>query len=330
MVTGNRKGKMNLKVIAGGAKSKLEDEVDALFKLPLAEFIGARQALAARVKKEGRGAEADLVKALVKPSISAWVVNQLYWRHREPFERLIAAGERFRDVQKTGKVGDMREALDTRRDVLSHLSDLAAALLSDADHNPTLDMTRRIATTLEAISAYPVLPDGLVPGRFTKDIDPPGFDSLAAFLPSAGAAKRPESAARALVPPKVSPANKPGSAVKAEQKSKATRLEQLRQEKLAAAKASLQAAKNSLAEARARAKNLEAAQKKADAEAKQAENHKREAEERFRQATSASDNATRRARNLTAELAQATRSMEYAARTVETASNELESLFRAK
>ena len=34
--------------------SKLEDEIDALFTLPLAEFTGARNTLAARLKKEGR------------------------------------------------------------------------------------------------------------------------------------------------------------------------------------------------------------------------------------------------------------------------------------
>ena len=77
-------------------KVKLEDEFAALFKLPLTEFTVARNALAARLKKAGRGEGSERVKALVKPSISAWAVNQLYWRHRDAFERLIAAGERFR------------------------------------------------------------------------------------------------------------------------------------------------------------------------------------------------------------------------------------------
>ena len=34
---------------------ELEADVDALFRLPLAEFTGARNALAARLKKNGRG-----------------------------------------------------------------------------------------------------------------------------------------------------------------------------------------------------------------------------------------------------------------------------------
>src|SRR5216683_690613 len=126
-------------------KGKLEDDVDALFRLPLAEFTGARNTLAARLKKAGRdneAGEADLVKALVKPSISAWTVNQLYWKHREAFDRLIASGEHFHKAQSSrlaGKLADMRTALDTRREALTQLSDLATSLLRDAGHNPSLD-----------------------------------------------------------------------------------------------------------------------------------------------------------------------------------------------
>ncbi len=50
------------------SKGKLEDDVDALFRLPLTEFISARKTLAARLKKEGHGDQANRVKALVKPN----------------------------------------------------------------------------------------------------------------------------------------------------------------------------------------------------------------------------------------------------------------------
>jgi hypothetical protein len=135
------------------ATTDLEADVDALFRLPLAEFTDARNALAARLKKSGRGDDAARVKALVKPSISAWAVNHLYWNHREPFDELIASGERFHKAQTSGKVAVMREALDARRESLTHLTDLATSLLRDAGHNPAPDTIRRITTTLEGISA---------------------------------------------------------------------------------------------------------------------------------------------------------------------------------
>ena len=311
-------------------KSNLDGDVDALFRLPLAEFIGARKSLAARLKKDARANEAERVQLLAKPSISAWTVNQLYWKHREAFDRLVASGNRFRQVQRSGKVAGMREALDARRESLAHLSDLATTLLRDAGHNPSLDTIRRITTTLEGISAYASLPDGLTPGRLTKDVDPPGFESLASFMPGAGTTQRTEEP---RTHPSKGPSKKPGSAAtKTQQKAsladERSRLKEMRQARIAAAKVSLQEAKKSLVDARAKAQSLDVAQKKADAEAKEAEKQKREAGERLKKATAASEDATERARSVAVEAKMANKVLEEARRTVESATKQLESLFR--
>src|SRR5262245_19752565 len=111
----------------GTHRDQLDDDLDALFMLPLAEFTAARNGLASQLKKSGRSNEADFVKTLAKPSISAWAVNQLYWQHRNAFARLLESGERFRQAQSSSgarKVTDMRTALDARRKSLSELSDL--------------------------------------------------------------------------------------------------------------------------------------------------------------------------------------------------------------
>ena len=318
--TGNRESSRS------ETKGRFDDDVDALFRLPLSEFIGARKTLAAQLKKDGRTNEAERVKLLAKPSISAWTVNQLYWEHREEFDRLIAAGNRFRKAQTGGKVADMREALDARREALLRLSDLATEVLQDAGHNPSLDTLRRITTTLEAVSAYAVLPDGLSAGRLIKDVDPPGFESLASFIPSAGTMRSQESV-------RASPSKQSGSgAAKTEQKAtradQVSRLEETRQTRIAAAKISLQNAKKSLVDARARAQSLEAGQKKVDSAAKDAEKHRREAEDRFKKASAASEDAAQRARSVKVELEEATKALEDAKRTVEKATRELESLFR--
>ena len=312
------------------SKGKLEDDVDALFRLPLTEFISARKTLAARLKQGGHSNEADRVKALVKPSISAWAVNQLYWQHREAFDRLIATGQRFRQAQSSrlaGKVADMRGQLDARREALSELSLLATALLRDAGHNPTPDTIRRITTTLEAMSAYASLPDALQPGRLTHDVDPPGFESLVSFVPGAAMPERKEKPVTVThsrksvsvatnARPKAAPAGDVG------------KIEETRQVRIAAAKASLQDAKRVLIKARARAQSAEAAQKKANEDAKEREKHRREAEERFEKAKAAREDAARRALSAAAEVEEASKAVEDAERTVEKASKELESLFR--
>jgi len=308
----------------------LEDDVDALYRLPLTEFTAARNTLAGRLKQSGRGNEADFVKALVKPSISAWAVNQLYWKHREAFDRLIATGERFRQAQTSRvarKVADMRGALDARRDALSHFSDLATAMLRDAGHNPTPDTIRRVTATLEAVSVYASIPDAPRPGRLTHDVDPPGFESLASLIPGAGMTEHTKEPAR------VTQSRESGRAAtstrrKAESAAGVRQLEKTRLARIAAAKVSLQEAKGLLIEARARSQNLEAAQKKAYAEAKDAEKHKRETEERFEKARAASEEAAQHAQSVAAELEQAAKAVEDAKRTVEKTSKDLEKLFR--
>src|ERR1041385_5963127 len=84
--------------------AKLDEDIDDLFKAPLTEFIAARKALAGRFQKNGFASEAEEVKALAKPSISVWTVNQLYWKHRGEFDELIATGQRFRKAQTSGKM----------------------------------------------------------------------------------------------------------------------------------------------------------------------------------------------------------------------------------
>src|SRR5215213_7625557 len=277
-------------------KSKLEDDIDALYRVPLSEFTGARNTLAAQLKQQGRRNDADRVKLLAKPSISAWAVNQLYWDHREAFDRLMATGKRMRPAKTlrlAGKVAGMRDSLDARREALSHLSELAEELLRDAGSNPSPDTLRRITTTLEALSASALLPDGPAPGRLTSDLDPPSFESLASLMSGTSATEDTDEPA-AIVPSRKSTTT-----------TDVRRLQEARRARIADAKVSLQDAKRSLSDARARAQSLESEQKKANAESKEAEKHRREAEELLQMATAASEDAARNAETVAVEVEEA-------------------------
>ena len=301
-----------------------EEDIDALFTLPLSEFTGARNALAARLKKAGQADEANQVKALAKPSISAWAVNQLYWRHREIVDQLMSTGQRFRKAQTASKVADIHEALDARREALAQLSDLTTTLLRDAGHNPSPETVHRITTTLEALSVYSSLPGGPRAGRLTQDVDPPGFDSLASLMSGAGMPKL------ILVPPKAPASTKSAAAARVQPKKVSTgeqrRLEEARQKRIAAAKGSLQDARRSLSAAQAREQRAVTAQKKANTEAKATEKQKREAEQRLEKARSASEFAKRRAAYAAAEVDESAKVLENAKRAVEKASGELKIL----
>src|SRR5262245_9942340 len=307
------------------AKNSETNEIDALFKVPLAEFTGARNTLAARLKQSGRGNDATLVKALSKPSVSAWTVNQLYWNHREAFERLIAAGQRVQKIQMSGisgKVADMRASMDQRHEALLELTDLASSLLHEAGHNPTQDMLRRVTTTLEALSSSISLSDGPTPGRLTQDVDPPGFESLTSLMAGVPSTKPKKDLTRTAEPQKTP---QKAAAVNAQ---KAQQVEEDRRVRIAVAKASLHEAKKSLSEARVRSQQLEAAQKKAKSDAKEADSDRREAEARLKRANAVAKEAEERARKITDDAREAAKEVDEGNRAVARATKELESLFR--
>lgn len=304
---------------------KLNDEVDELYQLPLSEFTGARNALAAQLKQNGRANDASLVKALQKPPISAWAVNQLYWNYRDDFDELLAAAKRVHKASLAGKAADLRSSLEARREALAHLSDLASSLLSEAGHNPSPDTIRRITTTLEAVSAQAPSADGPTIGRLSQDVDPPGFESLAAFMTGGSSMKGLVASSRVTASPKPGANATDAKAVAARE---ARQLEQTRQMRIAAAKLALQTAKKSLAEARTREQNLETSQKKVVAEVKEAEKRKREAEDRFKKASAAYEEVARRARTAGDEASEAAKVVEDAKRSVDKATKELESIFR--
>ena len=176
------------------------DEVDVLFRLPLAEFTAARNALSGRLKKAGDTDEAERVRALSKPSLSAWVVNQLYWRHDTLFCRLMTASHQLRVVQTetlAGSAADLRTPLEARNAVIAELTKAATAILRGSGFPAAAGTMRRVIATLEALAAYGRQPGAPVAGRLTSDVDPPGFAALAALMPSADDSTR---AASRIIP----------------------------------------------------------------------------------------------------------------------------------
>jgi hypothetical protein len=303
-----------LKSGRSGKVKGVQDDIDALFQLPLTEFTAARNALAARLKKAGDPEAAERVKALAKPSIPAWAVNQLYLKHRIVFDRLLDAGEKFRKAQTAqlaGKSADIRGPLESRRAALSELTTRAAKLLAEAGSAAAPDTMRRVTTTLEALSTYAGLPGTPEPGRLTDDVQPPGFEALAALVP------RVDPAGRSTGPTRIIPfeQKRPHKATRkpaSPQDEKAREAE--RREQLAVAKAAVQDAERALRDARKAAQRAEEELKKAAAKSKEADAGKQRAEQQLERATADADDARRNARAVAAKAEEAAQEVEDAER----------------
>ena len=308
----------------------MEDELDALFKLPLGEFTPARNALAARLKKAGQQAIADAAKAVPKPSVAAWVVNQLYWRHRGRFDRLIEAADRFRQVQsaqqKRNSAG-VREELEARREAQAALVRIAADVLRDGGYSGTRDMLRRVTSTLEALATYGSLPDAPRAGRLTAELEPPGFDMVAVLLPLSGGTRRepaetPPVAKRALSAER---APKPAHR-KAAHDAAVRRAEEERRRLVAAARAAVREAERALRAARVQAERSAATRETTATRAKESERRRAEVEKQLAKVVKEADAARERVREAEANGQQAAQAVEGAERALELARRRLEQL----
>jgi hypothetical protein len=291
--------------------------IDSLFQLPLGEFTAARNAMAAKLKKAGHGEESSRVKALSKPSISAWTVNQLFWRHRKAYDRLMQSGAQFREAQAaqlSGKSADIRRPLESRRESLAELARLAADLLKEAAHPASPDTMRRITTTLEALSTMSGVPGSPQGGQLTDDVDPPGFESLAALVPTVGGSKGTGAAGAILqfqrkTPPKET-AKLRGDVSEKDQ-------ERARKAQEAEAKAAKQRAEKALRDAQRTAEDAEAALKKAAARLKEAERAKATLDAQLEKATTELTEARQAARRSTSEAEDAAQAVADAERALE-------------
>ena len=165
--------------MSGLADAEVGDE---LFGLPPEEFVAARDELARRLRREGEAEAAKRVKALRRPPLSAWAVNQLARGPEGGLGELLAAGERLRAAHQAALAGEgaaeLRAAAKAEREAVAALVLAALELLREAGH-PTTDATRdRVAATLHAAAASPEAAELVGVGRLTADLDPSGFGSV--------------------------------------------------------------------------------------------------------------------------------------------------------
>lgn len=168
------------------AARALDAEIDHLYQLPPDEFTAARNALARTA-----GADAARVRALVKPPIAAWAVNQLYWRNRKIWDALIAAAGHARRAHQavlSGKSGEIRSLSKVHDDAVDAALKATLALLAGAGHPQTDANRQAIVTTLRA------LPSDEPPGRLTRALQPGGFEALAGLSIGRAAGLKPAKA----------------------------------------------------------------------------------------------------------------------------------------
>jgi hypothetical protein len=170
----------------------LDAEVDRLYGLPLDEFVHERDELARNLNRAGDREAGGRVKALRKPTVGAWALNQAVRRRRAETEALLATGERLREAHEQllagGDQATLREAMDQERALTSALADCAEALASETGKSgPAL--RDRVRSTLHAAAVDEEAREELARGRFVREREAVGlgpFGAGAAPVPAKG------------------------------------------------------------------------------------------------------------------------------------------------
>lgn len=163
----------------------LPGEAGSLFGEAPEGFIAARDELVRRLREDDRATEAAAVKALRKPTVVTWTLNQLAVRDPDGVTALLEAGSEVRGVQRAalsstkGAADRLKEASARRRSAITALTATARNVLEDAGRASTqhIDAVRR---ALETASTDLDARDRLRAGTFER---PPeeasGFGDLA-------------------------------------------------------------------------------------------------------------------------------------------------------
>ena len=161
---------------------EVDTEIDRLYGLPLDEFVRERDDLAKRLNRAGDREAGARVKALRKPTVGAWALNQAVRRRRAETDALLATGTRLRaahaDLLTGGDPAVLREAMDEERSLTTSLADCAEAIASETGKSgPAL--RDRVRATLHAATVEDEARDELAAGRFVREREAIGLGALA-------------------------------------------------------------------------------------------------------------------------------------------------------
>lgn len=159
----------------------LDDAIDQLYLGPLDAFTDARNLLAKTHKRP------DL-KTLEKPSLPAWVVNQLHWHHRPVLARVEdAAAALLAQHQQllAGKTAAIAKAEQAHREAVRAALATAREVLRAGGHPESAATLDAVRNTLQA------LPSPEAQGRLTRPLTPRGLEALAGLVPAARSAAAP-------------------------------------------------------------------------------------------------------------------------------------------
>jgi hypothetical protein len=157
-------------------------DIDRLYALPLEEFTQERDELAKRLRTEGDRDGAAAVKALKKPSVAAWAVNQVRRDRPDDVRRLLDVTEELHRVyaglSSAGARERLAEATEMQRDLIRSLVRCAEQMLDAGGHSASEQTLGKVADTLRAAALDADVREQVAHGRVAKEQQAAGLGPL--------------------------------------------------------------------------------------------------------------------------------------------------------
>ncbi|GHF16431.1 hypothetical protein GCM10017786_57890 [Amycolatopsis deserti] len=220
---------------------------DELYALPRDEFTAVRTERA----KEAKARQPDVAKRITqlrKPTVAAWLVNQVSRRHPDEIGQLADLGARLRTAHQKLAGDELRTLSRQRNELIRRLSGRAGGVAGEAGVPYSDVAMRQVEDTFEAAVSDPDAAAEVAAGRLSVALSPSSSeDWLAAALAA--------SPKRKTAPPP--PAKKKPARRDPEAERRQAALEEAR-EKAAEADAAREQAQQALDEVSARAEKAAA------------------------------------------------------------------------
>jgi hypothetical protein len=154
---------------------EIDDIASELYGLAPQDFTAVRNARAKEAKESGDRELAEAVQALRKPTVGAWLLNQLVRRRRGEVEQSFELGARLRAAQGTLGAAELRALGEQRRRLTSAMAQQAAGMGREAGRTVSAQVVADVEETLRSAMVDPDAGAALASGLLVETFSSTGL-----------------------------------------------------------------------------------------------------------------------------------------------------------
>lgn len=156
----------------------IEEVAAELYSLAPEEFTAARNARVKQAKADGETDLAGDIQGLRKPTVGAWLLNQLVRRNRALVDQLFDLGEQLRAAQGTLGAAELRALGEQRRQLTRAVAEQAAGIGREDGRKVSAQVVAAVEETLRSAMVDPQAGAALATGLLIDTFSSTGLEPV--------------------------------------------------------------------------------------------------------------------------------------------------------